>query len=93
MFLALDIQDFFSIKNYETFTDNSLIEIYVKNVHNKVAFEIKPEITEVALVQYNLVNNAFEYDIRSLHTHIPNKSFGEIIEGPTNKFAMLVIFN
>lgn len=78
---------FFSIKNYETFTDNSPIETYAKKVHNKVAFEIKSEITEVALVQYNLVNNAFEYDIRDLHTHIP------FIEGPTNKFIMLVIFN
>ena len=33
------------------------------------------EITEVALVPYNIVNNDYQQDSRSLYTFVPNKPF------------------
>ena len=38
------------------------------------------EITEVVSAHCNIVNNDFEQDSRVLHTFIPNKSFGQLID-------------
>ena len=38
------------------------------------------EITEVVLVHCNISNNDYEQDSRVLHTFVPNKSFGSLLE-------------
>ena len=43
------------------------------------------EITEVVLVHCNIVNNDYQQDSRVLHTFVPNKPFGSLLEiSPTN---------
>ena len=43
------------------------------------------EITEVVLAHYNIVNNDYQQDSRVLHTFVPNKQFGSLLEiFPTN---------
>ena len=38
------------------------------------------EITEVVLVHCNIVNNDYQLDSRILHTFVPNKPFGGLLE-------------
>ena len=38
------------------------------------------EITEVALVHCNMVNNDYQHDSRVLYTFVPNKSFGSLLD-------------
>ena len=43
------------------------------------------EIKEVVLVHCNMVNNDCQQDSRLLHTFVPNKSFGSLLEiSPAN---------
>ena len=44
--------------------------------------EIVPhlEITELVLVHCNLVNNDYQQNSRILHTFVPNKPFGSLLE-------------
>ena len=43
------------------------------------------EITEVVLVHCDIVNNDYQRDFRVLHTFVPNKPFGSLLEiSPTN---------
>ena len=43
------------------------------------------EIFEVILVHFNIVNNDYQQDSRVLHTFVPNKPFGSLLEiSPTN---------
>ena len=43
------------------------------------------EITEVALVHYDIVNNVYQQDSRVLYTFVPNKPFSSLLEiSPTN---------
>ena len=43
------------------------------------------EITEVVLVHCNIVNNDYQQYTRVLHTFVPNKPFGSLLEiSPTN---------
>ena len=43
------------------------------------------EITEVALVHCNIVNNDYQQDSRVLYTFVRNKLFGSLLEiSPTN---------
>ena len=43
------------------------------------------EITEVVLVHCNIANNDYQQDSRVLHTFVPNKPFGSLLEiSPTN---------
>ena len=43
------------------------------------------EITEVALVHCNMVNNDYQQDSPVLYTFIPNKSFGSLLDiSPSN---------
>ena len=51
--------------------------------------EIVPhlEIVELVLVHYNLVKNDYQQDSRILHTFVPNKAFGSLLEIlPPNHF-------
>ena len=51
------------------------------------------EITEVVLIQCNIVNNDYQQDLRVLYSFVPNKSFGSLLEiAPTN-FIFLKTFN
>ena len=51
------------------------------------------EITEVVLVHCNIVNNDYQQDSRVLHTFVPNKPFGSLLEiSPTNH-TFLKTFN
>ena len=38
------------------------------------------EITEVVSAHCNIANNDYEQDSRVLHTFIPNKSFGQLVD-------------
>ena len=38
------------------------------------------EITEVVFVHCNIVNSDYKQDSRVLHTFIPNKSFGQLLD-------------
>ena len=43
------------------------------------------KITEVVLVHCNIANNDYQQDSRVLHTFVPNKPFGSLLEiSPTN---------
>ena len=43
------------------------------------------EITELVLVHCNLANNDYQEGSRILHTFVPNKPFGSLLEiSPTN---------
>ena len=43
------------------------------------------ELVELVLVHCNLVNNDYQQDSRILHTFVPNKPFGSLLEiSPTN---------
>ena len=35
------------------------------------------EITEVALIHFNIVNNDYQHDSKVLHAFVPNKSSGQ----------------
>ena len=51
------------------------------------------EIPELVLVHFNLVNNDYQQDSRTLFTFVPNKSFGSLLEiSPTNQ-VFLKTFN
>ena len=43
------------------------------------------EVVKLVLVHCNLVNNDYQQDSRILHTFVPNKPFGSLLEiSPTN---------
>ena len=43
------------------------------------------EVVELVLVHCNLVNNDYQQDSKILHTFVPNKTFGSLLEiSPTN---------
>ena len=52
-----------------------------------------PEITEVALVHCNIVNNDCQQDSRVLYTFIPNKPFGSLLEISQINHIFLKTFN
>ena len=37
------------------------------------------EITEVVLAHYNIVTHDYQQDSRVLHTYVPNRSFGQLL--------------
>ena len=51
------------------------------------------EITEVVLVHCNIVNNDYQQDSRVLHTFVPNKPFGSLLEIYPANHIFLEIFN
>ena len=47
------------------------------------------EITEVILVNCNIVNNDYQKESRALYTFVPNKRFGSLLEiSPTNHIIL-----
>ena len=51
------------------------------------------EITEVALVHCNTVNNDYQQDSRVLYTFVPNKPFGSLLEISPRNHIFLKTFN
>ena len=51
------------------------------------------EITEVALVHCNIVNNDYQQDSRVLYTFVPNKPFGSLLEISPANHIFLKTFN
>ena len=51
------------------------------------------EISELVLVHCNIVNNDYQQDSRVLHTFVPNKSFGQLLDISPNNFIFLTTFN
>ena len=82
----------FKIKNgyYLEFLKSEIMKL-LESTENKITkdknCENLPhlEITELALVHCNLVNNDYHQDSRILYTFVPNKLFGSLLEiSPTN---------
>ena len=51
------------------------------------------EITEVALILCNIVNNDYRQDSRVLYAFVPDKSFGQLLDISPNNFTFLKTFN
>ena len=51
------------------------------------------EITKVALIHCNTVNNDYHQDSRVLYTVVPNKSFGQLLDISPKNFIFLKTFN
>ena len=51
------------------------------------------EITEVVLVHFNIVNNDYQRDSRVLHTFVPNKPVGSLLEISPKNHIFLKTFN
>ena len=51
------------------------------------------EIVELVLVHCNFVNNAYEQKSRILHTFVPNKPFGSLLEISPSNHIFLTTFN
>ena len=51
------------------------------------------EITEVALVHCNIVNNDYQQDSRVLYAFVPSKTFGSLLEISSTNHIFLKIFN
>ena len=51
------------------------------------------EITELVLVHCNIVNNNYQENSRVLHSFIPNKSFGQLLDISPNNVIFLETFN
>ena len=51
------------------------------------------EITEVVLVDCNMVNNDYQHDSRVLYTFVPNKSFGDLLDISPSNHIFLKTFN
>ena len=51
------------------------------------------EITGVALIHCNIVNNNYHQDSRVLYTFVSNNSFGQLLNISPKYFIFLEIFN
>ena len=51
------------------------------------------EITEVILIHCNVVNNSYQQNSRVLHTFVPRKSFGQLIDISPKNFIFLITFD
>ena len=51
------------------------------------------EIVELVLVNCNLVNIDYQQDSRILHTFVPNRPFGSLLEVSTTNHIFLKTFN
>ena len=65
-----------------------------KTINSSKNGELVPEmeITEVVLVHCNLVNNNYQRDSRILHTFVPDKSFGQLLNISPAQFIWLNTF-
>ena len=51
------------------------------------------EITEVVLVHCNIADNDYQQDSRVLHTFVPNKWFGSLLQISLANYVFLKTFN
>ena len=51
------------------------------------------EVTEVVLIQWNIVNNVYQQDSRVLYTFVPNKLFDQLLDISPKSFIFLKILN
>ena len=51
------------------------------------------EITDIVLVQCNVVNNDYQQNSRVLYTFVPNKSFGQLLDISLKNFIFFKHFN
>ena len=51
------------------------------------------EIMGIVLVHWDIVNNDYQHDSRLLHTFVPNKLFGSLLEISPINHIFLKIFN
>ena len=51
------------------------------------------KITEVVLLDCNIVNNDYQQDSRLLYTFLPNKSFGQLLDILPRNFLFLKTFD
>ena len=51
------------------------------------------EITEVVLIHCNVFNNSYQQDSRLLHTFVPNRSFGQLLNISPKNFIFLKTFD
>ena len=51
------------------------------------------EITEIVLIHCNVVNNSYLQNSRVLYTHVPNKSFGQLLDILPETFIVLKTFD
>ena len=51
------------------------------------------EITEVVLIQCNVVQNDYRQNSRVLYTFVPNRSLGKLLDISPKKFLFLKSFN
>ena len=68
------------------------------NTKNKITKDkngenVPVQITEVVLVHCNIVNNDYQQDSTVLHTFVPNKPFGSLLEIPPTNHIFLKTFN
>ena len=61
-----------------------------KDKHGEIVPQL--EITEVALVHFNIVNNDYQQDSRVLYTFVPNKPFGSLLEISSTNHIFLKAF-
>ena len=80
--------------------------MYINNIENRITFKIKTryygengenvphlEITQVVLINYNIVNNNYQQNSRGFYTFVPNKSFGQLLDISPKKIIFLKTFN
>ena len=77
-FSASDIQDYFE---------------YILRKHETVTDVSHLEITEVVLINFNIINNDYKHNSRVLYTFVPNKSFDQLLDVSPNIFMFLKTFN
>ena len=51
------------------------------------------EINEVVLIHYNIVNNNYQQNLRVLHTFLPSKLFGQLLDILPKHFIFLKSFD
>ena len=51
------------------------------------------EIAEVILIHCNVVSKDYQQDSRTLHTFVPNKSFGQLLDISPKNFIYLKTYN
>ena len=51
------------------------------------------EFIKVILAHCNIVNNDYQHDSRFLHTFVPNKSFGQLLDISHKTLKFLKTFN
>ena len=50
-------------------------------------------LTEVILIQCNVANNSHQQNSRALHTFVPDKSFGQLLDTSIEYFMFLKTFD